>query len=102
MARSLQELQNLLKALDGVTEAYTKAPTEGMKDDSILIERSAPDSVQHADNKVYHSRKGYTVIVMTRDEYSLIPDQVGNLPHSTFDRMYRLNGLFHFAYKIFF
>ena len=50
MALPLSELQALLKALEGVRDAYIQAPTEGMEYPCIMIERGSPSSVWQADN----------------------------------------------------
>ena len=101
MARSPDEFQALLKGLEGVTDAYFQAPSSGMVDPYIMIDRSSSD-VKWADNIKYLFLKGYDVIVVTRDPKSPIPDLVEALPHSRFVRKYRTNGLHHFAYQIFY
>ena len=100
MARSLTDLQAVLSELDGVEEAYIESP-QTLKPPCILIEPDL-DSVKYADNIRYSVMNGYTIIVVDRDVESLIPGQVANLPYSRFDRHYPLNGLHHFAYKLFF
>lgn len=101
MARSLTELQQVLSALDGVNQAYIEPPAK-LDDPCILIERSAPDVVRYADNVRHSVMYGYTIIIIDRDVESLIPGQVEELPYSSFDRKYKLNGLHHFAYRLFF
>lgn len=102
MARPRSELHALLGGLEGVTKAYFQAPTSGMEPPYIKYDRSAPDDVSFADNVKYAFKKGYTVIVVTRDPDDPIPDLVGALPYSRFDRKYATGGLHHFAYQIFF
>ena len=102
MARPLGDLQALLKNLDGVEQAYIQAPTTGMEYPCIMIERGRASRVSYADNKRYFFKKAYTVIVVDRDPHSLIPDLVEGLPNATFDRYYRVNGLHHFAFQIFY
>jgi hypothetical protein len=102
MARPRTELHEILKDLDGVSDAYFQAPSSGMLYPCIIYEPSTPNDVSFADNVKYLRKKGYTVIVVDRDPDSLIPDQVEELPYSQFDRYYRTNGLHHFAFKLFF
>ena len=102
MARPLSELQALLKDLDGVQDAYVQAPTTGMLDPCIMIERGIPSNVSHADNLKYLIYKGYTITVVDRRPDSPIPDLVEALPHAEFNRFFRLNGLNHFVFQIYF
>lgn len=100
MARPPSELQTILKDLDGVKAAYIQAPTS-MEYPCILIEPSTSD-VTNADNIKYLLYKGYTIIVVDRASDSAIPGLVEGLPHSRFERFYRVNGLNHFVFKLFF
>lgn len=102
MARPLSELQALMKGLDGVEEAYIQAPTSGMKDPCIMIERGLPSRVSAADNLKYFFQKGYTITVVDRKPDSLIPDLVEELPTAEFNRFFRLNGLNHFVFQLYF
>lgn len=102
MARSLSELQTLMKGLDGVEEAYIQAPTTGMKNPCIMIERGLPSRVTFADNVKYLFLKGYTITVVDRAPDSPIPDLVEELPNAEFNRFFRVNGLNHFVFQYYF
>lgn len=102
MARPLSELQTLLKGLEGVEEAYIQAPTEGMKDPCIMIERGSRSDLKHADNRIHLIKKAYTVTVVDRRPDSPIPDLVEGLQFARFDRFFRTNGLNHFVFQMFF
>jgi hypothetical protein len=101
MAQPLTQLQGLLKAIDGVEDAYIQAPTT-LKYPCIMIERGLPSDVSFADNIKYLLKKAYTVTVIDRDPMSLIPDQVEGLPNCRFDRFFRTEGLNHFVFQLFF
>lgn len=102
MARPLSDLQEILKNLEDVTDAYIQAPTSGMTYPCIMIERDSASAVSFADNIKYLFKKGYSVIVVDRNPHSLIPDLVEGLPHSRFERYYKADGLHHFAFQLFF
>lgn len=102
MARSLAELQALMKGLEGVKDAYIQAPTEGMEYPCIMIERGLPSRVSFADNLKYLSKKGYTITVLDRAPDSAIPDLVEELPDAEFNRFFRLNGLNQFVFQFYF
>ena len=101
MARLLSELQATLKGLEGVEDAYITPPTSGMKYPCIMIE---PDTstASFADNVKYRFKRRYTITVMDRNPDSLIPFQVESLPYSKFERFFRLNGLNHSVFQLFF
>jgi hypothetical protein len=102
MALPLSELQVLMKALEGVKNAYIQPPTEGMEYPCIMIERGLPSYVVRADNKTYHLKKAYTITVIDRAPDSPIPDLVEGLQYVQFDRYFRTDGLNHFVFQMFF
>lgn len=102
MGRSLSDLQELLKDLAGVKDAYIQAPTEGMEYPCIMIERGLPSDVKHADNIKYLLKKAYTLTVIDRAPDSSIPDLVEGLPLSRYDRFFKVNGLNHFVFQLYF
>lgn len=103
MARSLTELQARYADIPGVTAAYYQDPGDSsMVEPYIMIERTAPSDVSHADNVLYNLYKQYTVTVVVRDPRSEIPDLVEALPFTRLDRKFRTNGLHHFAFSVFF
>lgn len=102
MARTLTELQTLMKGLDGVKDAYIQPPTNGMQYPCIMIERGLQSDVSFADNLKYVLKKGYTITVMDRSPDSPIPDLVEGLQHSRYDRSFKTAGLNHFVFQLFF
>ena len=102
MARPPSELQALLAGLDGVNGAYFSPPTSGMQYPCIKIDPGIRNRAFSADNIKYLFKKGYTITVIDPNPLSLIPDQVEMLPDSSYDRFYRVNGLSHFVFQLFF
>lgn len=102
MAQSLTEIQARYAALEGVNDAYFQDPGDSsMVPPYIMIERTAPSDVSHADNVKYQLYKQYTVTAVVRDPRSEIPDLVEALPFTRLDRVFRTNGLYHFAFSVF-
>lgn len=100
MARPLSELQALLAGLDEVEQAYIQTPTT-LQYPCIVIERD--DSyTAHADNVVYFLKKRYTITIMDRNPDSSIPDQVEALPYSQIDRTFKVDGLNHTVFQLYF
>lgn len=102
MARPPSELQALMAGLEGVEKAYLQPPTEGLKYPCIMIERGGLSDVKFADNKKYRLLKAYDITVIDRAPDSGIPDQVEGLPYAEFNRFFRLNGLNHFVFQLYF
>lgn len=102
MARPPEELHAVLKGLPGVADVYFQPPTKTADSDFFLCERDIPSDVTYADNKAYLLKKGYTVIFVTRDPNSHVPDLVENLPYAQFQRRYKTNGLYHFVFQLYF
>lgn len=102
MARPQSELQAIFVGMAGVQAAYFQ-PDQNTKvvDPAVIYER---DDSWHArsDNILWLFKKRYTVTVIDREPDSLIPDQVEALPHSTFNRFFRRNGLNHFVFQLYF
>ncbi len=101
MGRRL-ELQQLLKDLLGSDNVYFQPPaTVEMKYPAIVYHR---DDVQtnHANDKPYHIRKRYQVMVIDPNPDSPIPDLVAALPLCEFDRFYTADNLNHDTFKLFF
>lgn len=57
---------------------------------------------EHGNNQPYAQFKRYMVTVIDRDPDSPIPDRVGALPLTRFDRFYTADHLNHDVYQIFF
>lgn len=102
MARSLAELHDLLVGLDGVDNVYIQGPTTGLEYPCIVVERGGLSDVKHADNEKYRLLKAYDLTVIDRAPDSGIPDQVEGLPYAEFNRFFRLNGLNHFVFQLYF
>ena len=102
MARPLEELQSLVKGLAGVKQAYIQPPTSGMEFPCIIIEQGLLSNVSYASNQKYHNKKGYTITVVDRDPYSLIPDLVDGLEYTEFNRFFKTNNVNHFVFQMFF
>lgn len=100
MAQPRSELQAVLEGLDGVEAVYFQPPTS-MVYPCIMYDRAESD-VTYADNIKYLFKKRYQVIVIDRNPDSLIPDQVEALPYARFDRFYRVNGLNHTVFQLFY
>lgn len=95
-------LHKILVDILGSTNVYFQPPsTIQMKHPCIVYERSNEESI-HADNLKYNALKRYTVTVVDKDPDSLIPDKIGELPLTSFDRHFVADNLNHDVYSIYF
>lgn len=102
MARSQEELQEILSDLDDVTEAYFQKPGNMTLVQPYIVYELSDEFVHRADNVVYHHLNQYTVTIVVRDQDSPIPGMVRDLPFASFDRMFIAGQLYHFVYNLYF
>jgi hypothetical protein len=96
------KLQQLLEAIPGVAKVYFQPPNNTlMQYPCIVYDRDNVD-MTYADNGSYRQVKRYSVTVMDRDPDSAIPDQVGAMPLTSFDRHFVSDGLHHDIYNVYF
>jgi len=96
------QLQALLVALPGVSEAYFQPPpTIAMTYPCIVYQLDDIDT-KFADNNPYMHKKRYMVTVIDRDPDSLIPESVAKLPSCVFLRFYVADQLNHTVFNLYF
>ena len=101
--KTWSELQVVLQEIMGTNRVYYQPP-ENLKITypCIVFERSTALQ-SFADNGPYRTTKRYTITLMTKtadnDEYL---DQLLNLPMCTFDREFKLDGIVHDVFNIYF
>lgn len=100
MASSRLELQAILETI--TEHVYFQAPsTDKMQYPCIKFH---PDGsrTEHANNRLYKHTKRYQVTVIDRNPDSQLPDQVIELPLSSFDRFFTADNLNHYVFTLFF
>lgn len=96
------ELQTVLENVLGTRHVYFQPPESiKLQYPCIVYKRSDIDS-EHAGNKIYKQKKRYSVTVIDRDPDSLIPDMVGSLPYTEYNRHYTTDNLNHDVYILYF
>ena len=92
----------IFRDLLGSNNVYFQPPvgTE-MKYPCIKYELETITSL-FASNKPLLRFKRYSVMVIDANPDSLIPDKIGSLPLSRFDRFYTANNLNHWVYNLYF
>lgn len=96
------ELQALLEQLLGSRNVYFQPPASfQMKYPAIVYHRDDVD-IEYANDSPYKHMKRYLVTVIDPNPDSVIPDKVGKLPMSSFDRFFTSDNLNHDVYRLFF
>ena len=100
--RSRLELQALLEQLLGSRNVYFQPPsTIRMSYPCIVYSRESIDT-RFANDLPYDHDIRYQVTVIDRNPDSDIPDKIGQLPMSLFDRHYVADNLNHDVYNLYF
>jgi hypothetical protein len=95
-------LHNALVGLLGSENVYFQPPsTVKMQYPCIVYKRSQIDTT-YANDKPYNRRTRYSVTIIDPDPDSLIPDKVGKLPLSNFDRHFTADNLNHDVYNVYY
>lgn len=103
MARTIDELQEILSNVPGVKKAYYQPPESVKLVYPCIIYSMNGIRSNHADDIIYKSKKRYSVIVIDKDSESTIGDYImENVPYVGFDRMYTSDNLYHYTYTLFF
>ena len=96
------DLQNKLEALLGNRNVYYQPPESlKMKYPAIRYDKSTISS-RHADNMKYSNFDRYEVIVIDNNPDNPVIDKILELPHSTHDRRYTSNNLYHDVINLYF
>ena len=96
------ELQQLLKAIPGVKEAYFQPPATVKMQYPCIVYALDDIRTEFAGNLPYTQTKRYQVTVIHDDPDSDIPERVAALPMSQFDRRYAANNLYHSVITLYF
>jgi hypothetical protein len=100
MAQRL-EVSALLHAISGPLEVYFQPPPSTQMVYPCIRYELDDEITEFADNIPYQVHERYKVTVIDRDPDSAIPGKVRQLPKTTFDRVYKADGLYHFVYNLF-
>lgn len=96
------ELQRLLEEILGSSNVYFQPPPSfRMQYPAIRYEIDDFD-IMRADNLSYGVTTGYLVTLIDPNPDSDVIRKLLNLPFCTFDRPYKADNLYHYAFRIFF
>lgn len=96
------QLQSLLQILLGSRNVYFQPPENVRMSYPAIVYARSTSSTDHADNKVYRRKKGWTVTHISNDPDDPTPDKIEDLPLCSFDRHFVAENLNHNVYTLYF
>jgi hypothetical protein len=101
MGRRL-ELQTLLEQILGSPEVHFQAPSnKNMKYPSIVYSLDS-ERVRHADNAPYSKKDRYQVTYIYKNPDDDTWRKITDLPHSSFERSFIADNLYHVVVNLYF
>lgn len=94
------EFHTLLKTF--TDNVYFQPPSNIKLEYPCIVYSRDFEKTEFADNQPYSREKRYMVTVIAREPDSDIPDKVGSLPKSLFDRHFAADDLNHDVYNVYF
>lgn len=102
MARTRVQLDAILRTTLGSTNVYFDPP-ESFKLKYPCIVYSLSNHLEvFADNSKYYRLKRYTLVYITKDADDPMTDILDDLEYCRLSRAYTADGLYHYAYDIYF
>ena len=102
MAQTRVELDRILRTTLGSTNVYFDPP-ESFKLKYPCIVYSLNTNVENfADDSVYRRMKRYSLLYITKNADDPMIDILDDLRYCRMNRFYASDGLFHYAYDIYF
>ena len=102
MAQRRIILDNLLRATLGSGNVYFDPPESFKLKYPCIVYSFGGNNDIPADDSIYHRRKRYAMLYITRDADDPMVDTLDDLKYCRMSRAYTADGLFHYAYDIYF
>lgn len=102
MARSRVELDRILRSTLGSNNVYFDPPESFKLKYPCIVYSLSGHSEVFADDSHYYGMKRYTLDYITQDADDPMADTLDELRYCRLNRPYTADGLFHFAYEIYF
>ena len=97
------ELQKKLEEILGTRNVYFQPPESIKLIYPCIIYSKEPSSVNHADNIRYLTKDQYSILVITKDQESNIPNKIlNNFKYCYENQFYISDNLYHFALNLYY
>ena len=102
MARTRVELDKILRTTLGSTNVYFDPPESFKLKYPCIVYSLGGHNEVFADDSQYYKLKRYTLTYITRDADDPMVDTLDDLEYCRLNRPYTADGLFHYAFEIYF
>lgn len=102
MARTRVELDNLLRTTLGSTNVYFDPPESFKLKYPCIVYSLSAHIERFSDDSLYNRMKRYTLLYITKDADDPMVETLEDLKYCHLSRPYMADGLFHYAYDIYF
>jgi len=102
MARSRVELDRILRSTLGSSNVYFDPPESFKLKYPCIVYSLAGNSEVFADDSQYYRMKRYSLLYITQNADDPMVDTLDDLKYCRLNRPYTSDGLFHYAYDIYF
>ena len=96
------EFDALLRGVLGSDNVYFQPPSNLQMSYPCIVYQRDNEKAGFADNKPYSYARRYAVTYIDRNPDSDIPDKIGQLPLSSFNRAFTADNLHHYVHTIYF
>lgn len=96
------DFSKILKEILGSNEVHFQPPSNVRMNYPAIVYHYRDAEVQHANNLPYHRERRYEVVLIARDPDNTIESKLAMLPKSSLARIYEADGLYHYAFDIYY
>lgn len=99
---SRSKLQTLLEEILESRQVYFQPP-ESLKMTYPAIRYNLDSFLDlHANDKIYYSKKRYTIILIDKNPDNVFVDKIKKIPYCVFNRQYTSDNLNHYVFTIYY
>jgi len=102
MARTRVQLDSILRTILGTTNVYFDPPESFKLKYPCIVYSLEAHQERRAENEPYIKMRRYGLTYITRDADDPMVDTLEDLEYCHLNRPYTADGLFHYAYDIYF
>lgn len=97
-----EDLDTMLCEILGSDHVYYQPPESIKLVYPCIVYSSDAPFVHHASNHVYHRRKAYEIVYISRNPDEEAVDKIADLPYCSMSKPYTAENLYHYPYTIYY
>ena len=102
MAQTRVDLDRLLRTTLGSTNVYFDPPESFKLKYPCVVYSYESNAEFHADDSTYHRRKRYSMTYITKNADDPKADEFADLRYCKLSRAYTADGLWHYAFELYY